>query len=226
MTMSGAPQGDEAGLEQEEMWEEPAASTAGERPMAHPSRGLTEGITSTARIPGPGGFLLADVPNRIMALVIDIIVLSVSGFLWAWLLGGLVSEPGALDSPGGELDVVAFLAVLLLQLVVSLAYFGGFWWMLSATPGMRLLGLRVADVSGGQPLGRPQVFLRWLIVGIPSLLVSLAVYVPSTVAILLAGLGLVWLLLLLFGLAQSPMKQGLHDRLARSVVVRVRRRRA
>ncbi len=53
---------------------------------------------------------------------------------------------------------------------------------------------------------------------------TLPFYVPSTIALILAGFGLVWLLLLLYGMAQSPTKQGLHDRLAHSIVVRARRR--
>jgi len=223
MTASGAPPGDEAELEQESMWEEPSARPAQHPAVGSPSR-LTQGITSTARVQGPAGLVLADVPNRIMALVIDILVLSVAGFLLAWSFGGLVSQPGALDSPGGELDVAAFLVVLTLQLLISLAYFGGFWSLLSATPGMRLLGLRVGDVSAGQPLARRQTVVRWLVVGVPSLLVSLVLYVPSTVAVVIAGFGLAWLLLLLYTMAQSPLKQGLHDRSAHSIVVRERRR--
>jgi uncharacterized RDD family membrane protein YckC len=48
--------------------------------------------------------------------------------------------------------------------------------------------------------------------------------VPSSVAVVLAGFGLAWLLLLLYTMAQSPIKQGLHDRWARTIVVRARRR--
>jgi uncharacterized RDD family membrane protein YckC len=226
MTASGPPPGEEAGLEQEGIWEGPGARPERGSADAGSSRGLTRGFTSSERIPGPAGLMLADVPNRVMALIIDVIVLSVTGFLLAWLFGGLVSEPGALDSPGGQLDVMAFFIVLLLQLIISLAYFGGFWVLLSTTPGMRLLGLRVGDASDGLPLARRQALLRWLFLGVPSLLVSLALYVPSSVAVVVAGLGLAWLLLLLYTMAQSPTKQGLHDRWARSIVVRSRRRAA
>jgi uncharacterized RDD family membrane protein YckC len=224
MKASGLPPGEEAGLEQEGIWEGPGVTPERGSADAGSSRGLTRGITSTERVPGPAGLMLADVPNRIMALIIDIIVLSVTGFLLAWLFGGLVSRPGALDSPGGQLDVTAFLIVLLMQLIISLGYFGGFWVLLSATPGMRLLGLRVGDASDGLPLAKRQALMRWLLLGVPSLLVSLALYVPSSVAVVLAGFGLAWLLLLLYTMAQSPIKQGLHDRWARTIVVRARRR--
>ena len=90
MTPSGTPQGDEAGLEQEGIWEEPQSADASSDPDAGgasrpasvaASRGLTRNITSTARTPGPAGLYYADVPNRIMALIIDVMVLSVSGFV-------------------------------------------------------------------------------------------------------------------------------------------------
>jgi uncharacterized RDD family membrane protein YckC len=161
-----------------------------------------------------------------MALVIDIILLSGVGLVLAWLFGGLVSEPGALDSPGGELKVLAFLVVLLLQLAVSAAYFAGAWVLFGATAGMRLLGLRVGTETDARPLGPRHALVRWLIVGIPALLVSLAFYVPNAIALILAGLGVAWLLLLLYTMVQGSTKQALHDRLARSIVVRARRRRA
>jgi len=59
-----------------------------------------------------------------------------------------------------------------------------------------------------------------------SLLASLAVYVPSAIAVVLSVIGVAWLLLLLYSIAQSETKQGLHDRYARSIVVRTRRRTA
>ena len=177
-------------------------------------------------MPGPAGLLLADVPNRIMALVLDIIILSVIGFGLAWLFGGLVNEPGSLDSAGRSLDVVAFLVVLALQAAISLAYFVGFWTRSGATPGMRLLGLRVGDESDGRPLGARPAVLRWLILGLPALLASLTIYVPDAIGVILGALGAVWLLLLLYSMAQRPTKQGAQDRIAHSIVVRKRRRAA
>ena len=105
MTASGAPKDDDPGLEQEGIWEEPAAAAAGSSTDANQGSsgagGLTSRLTSTAQLPGPGGLVYADLPNRIIDLIIDVIVLSVVGFFLAWLFGGLVSEPGALDSAGG-----------------------------------------------------------------------------------------------------------------------------
>jgi uncharacterized RDD family membrane protein YckC len=229
MTASGAPKDDDPGLEQEGIWEEPAggaaASSTDANRGASGASGLTSRLTSTARLPGPAGLVYADLPNRIIALIIDVIVLSVTGFVLAWLFGGLVSEPGALDSAGGELEITAFLIVLVLQLAVSFAYFGGAWTLVGFTAGMWLLGLRIGDEIDGERIGWPRSLVRWLLLGIPALLSSLAVYVPSFLGVVLWALGVVWLALLLYTTAQSPTKQGLHDRYARTILVRARRRR-
>ena len=226
MTSSGVPQGDEKGLEQEGIWESapsadstsPASSRAGGA-----GTGITQRLTSTERVPGPGGLLYADVPNRIMALILDIIALSLIGFLLSWLFGGLVSEPGAINEAGGQLDVAAFLLVLLLQLLVSFAYFGSLWTMAGATLGMRLLGLHIGDEADGHSISWRQSAIRWLILGLPALLASTAVYVPNTIGLILGAVGVAWLLLLLYTMIQSPAKQGLHDRYAHTIVTRARR---
>jgi len=187
------------------------------------SRGLTRTLTSTARTPGPGGLLIADVPNRMLGLAIDILVLSVTGFLLAWLLGGLVEEAGAIDAAGGDLDVVAFLVVLVVQLLISFGYFAASWRSYSATPGMRLLGLRIGDEADARTISWRGATVRWVLLGVPAVLASLAVYVPHLVGLVLGAVGAAWLLLLLYTLAQRPTRQGLHDRLAHTIVFRSRR---
>lgn len=193
------------------------------RPVRGP-QGLTETITSTAHIRGPSGFYYADVPNRIMAMIIDIIVLSAIGLVIVALLGGLVSRPGSIDRAGGELDIVGFAIVLLLELVISLVYFGYLWVALRATAGMRLLGLQIGDESHGHSIGPRQALIRWLIIGVPSMLASVAVYVPGLLGLVLTVIGMAWLALLLYTIAGSPTKQGLHDRYAHTVMVKRGRR--
>lgn len=225
MTASGRPQGEEPGLKQEGIWEGPRPDAQPEPPAAASDR-IASRLTSTTRTPGPAGLLYAEVPNRVMALILDIIVLSAIGFVLAWLFGGLVSDPGAFDSAGGELDVGAFLIVVALQLAISLGYFVGCWSQLGWTPGMRLLGIRIGHESDGRPVSRRQGLVRWLLLGLPALLVSLAVYVPNAIGLLLGALGAVWLLALLYTMAQSPTRQGLHDRYAHTILYKDRRRSA
>jgi uncharacterized RDD family membrane protein YckC len=237
MTRSGQPQEVEAGPAKDGMRD---ASASRDDPDDHgpgpgramaghavrTSQGLTEGITSTQRIPGPAGYFIADVPNRIMALIIDIIALSLAGLLLVQVFGGLATPPGAFDAPVGELDMAGFVVVFLLMTALSLAYFVYLWTAVRATLGMRLLGLQVGDEARGHNSSARQALLRWLLVGIPSVLVSMVVYVPGLVGFVLGAIGSVWLAVLLYTTARSDSKQGLHDRYAHTVVLKRRRHRA
>jgi hypothetical protein len=194
--------------------------------------GWTQSLTSTAALPGPAGLTLADVPNRVIALVLDILLLSALGLLLALVLGGLfggmtsggATVGGSLDDPGRELNVAAFLVVILAQLALSFAYFAYGWVMLRGTLGMRLLGLRIGDQLDGQAVAWDQALLRWLLLGLPATVLTFAVYVPSLIGLLLSLLAGLWLVLLLYTMAQGVAKQGLQDRYARTVVVRAPRR--
>ena len=142
----------------------------------------------------------------------------------ALLFGGLVTESGALDTAGGELDLLPFLVVTVLQAGISFVYFGYLWVTARGTVGMKLLGLQIGDESDGHSIGWRQALIRWLIIGIPSMLASLSGYVPSLIGIVLSVIGVAWLLVLLYSIAQSPTKQGLHDRYARTIMVKEGRR--
>ncbi len=237
MTRSGQPQGEEAGPAKDGMRD---ASASRDDPDDHgpgpgramaghavrTSQGLTEGITSTQRIPGPAGYFIADVPNRIMALIIDIIALSIAGLLLAQVFGGLAIPPGAFEAPAGGLDTAGFVVVFMLMTALSLAYFVYLWAAVRATLGMKLLGLQVGDEVRGNNISARQAVVRWLLVGIPSVLVSMVVYVPGLVGIVLSALGSVWLAVLLYTTARSDNNQGIHDRYSHTVVLKRRRHRA
>lgn len=231
MTPSGHP-ADEDTMEQEGIWDEASASdesTSSAASAAAPhdgSPGLTSRLTATEHLPGPAGLLYADVPNRIMALVIDVIVLSLTGYLLAVLVGWTESTTGGEIVPGNGFDLATFLLVLVVQLAISFAYFVALWTVAGSTAGMRLLSLRLGDETDGHRIGPRAASLRWLLLGVPALLASLAVYVPNAIGLILGALGVAWLLLLLYTVAQSPARQGLHDRYAHTIVTKARRRAA
>jgi uncharacterized RDD family membrane protein YckC len=172
--------------------------------------------------------VLADVPDRAVALALDGVILAGAGLLLSvvlgGLLGGVVSAP-TLDSSGGDLAIAPFVVLLLATLGVSLAYFSLTWTRAGATAGMRLLGLGVVDESGGARLSTRQALLRWAVAGTPATLAVTPVYVPHPVAILLAIVAIAVLGGLAVTVAQSPTRQGVHDRAAGSIVVMVSRRR-
>jgi uncharacterized RDD family membrane protein YckC len=82
--------------------------------------------------------------------------------------------------------------------VISIAYFVGFWTWRGQTPGMMLLGLRVARDVDGTPPGLGRSILRY--VG----------YFLSWIAFFI---GFIWV-------AFDSRKQGWHDKIAGTVVVR------
>lgn len=73
-----------------------------------------------------------------------------------------------------------------------------FWMYRQATPGKMALGLRIVDAATGRPPSTSQLIGRYL------------GYYVSTIPLLL---GLLWV-------AFDPRKQGWHDKLAGTVVVR------
>jgi hypothetical protein len=210
----------------------PAASSVG-RPI-RPGALWPRSLTSTTPVPGPAGLAFADMPDRIIAFVLDVIVLSGIGLLLALTIGGafggLVSGAqtagGSLDDPAGRLNIGAFLVVGVAALAISFAYFAWSWVVLRATPGMMMLGLQVGDQADGRSISWDQALLRWLILGIAATLVTFAVTVPSVIGLVVASVALVWLLLLLATAARSSTNQGLHDRAARTVLVKAGRRAA
>ncbi len=255
MTQSGPSQAEPSGVDQEPLWqtpvdegEETVPASAVETPTAWPAvpppvaarptrtvgsgGGWAQSLTSTAAVPGPSGFTLADIPNRIIALVLDVILLAVVGLFLALVLGGLFggltsggsSAGGSLEAAGGDLNTAAFLVVAIGQLAVSFGYFAYGWVMLRGTAGMKMLGLRIGDQDDGHGISWDQALVRWLLLGIPATLATFAVIVPSLVGLVFGLVGCLWLVLLLVTMAQSLSKQGLHDRRARTILVRTARR--
>lgn len=73
-----------------------------------------------------------------------------------------------------------------------------FWLKFAGTPGKRLLKLKVLDEKTGQKLGLGQAVIRYL------------GYFPATLVFCLGFFWVIW----------DPKKQGWHDKMASSVVVK------
>ena len=94
--------------------------------------------------------------------------------------------------------------VTVVSLLIHAAYFVGFWAARGQTPGMMLLRLRVVRADTGQPVDASAALVRFL---------------PFAV-ILLPLIGLLMALLIAVSTAIDQRKQGIHDRLANTLVVR------
>lgn len=114
-------------------------------------------------------------------------------FAWLWLQP---LPPGVGSVSAGISEAILVSGILLPLLVVVVPC----WIVWGATPGKIMIGLRIVDEpTGGRP-GAWQCIGRW---------------VMAIVGVLCVGLGFLWI-------AIDPRKQGWHDKLVRTFVVRRR----
>jgi uncharacterized RDD family membrane protein YckC len=168
--------------------------------------------------PAPG-FVYGGFWIRFVAYLIDSIPLIIVGFLlFAPAFSTMAESFGDLPLPprGTSIDSEAYRAYQTLVMqrmsdvmaplyplyglwqLLTLVYFVGFWTWRGQTPGMMLLGLRVARETDGT---------------LPGLVRSILRYVGFFIAQLPLFLGLIWV-------AFDSRKQGWHDKIAGTVVVR------
>lgn len=174
-----------------------------------------------APVPGAAGFVFADVPNRVIALVIDAFVVFLLYIVLAIVLGIVGLSTGSYFG-SVAFNPVASLVFGLLLLAVYAGYFIWSWTSMRATPGMRFLGMQVGNAFDGKTLTMDQALRRGVALWGPWFVSS----VFGGVAVLGNLLGLLsffWAIYLLYTTATSPTKQGFHDKFANSVVVKAGR---
>ena len=145
---------------------------------------------------------------RVFAALVDTVVVSATVAVVGWLLvPRSVSLQHMLDLDSGNqtlLGVVLSVApgwphVLFQEFLPALLVFL-FWRYRSATPGKMLIRARIVDADTGAAPSTVQLVIR---------------YLCYYLSILPLGLGLLWV-------GWDPRKQGWHDKIARTVVVRAR----
>ena len=140
---------------------------------------------------------IAEPWKRLAGFVIDWMVLVMTSLVIVSLLGIDLGGGDALRLPTSARTV---------QGLVGAAYYIGFTASRGQTPGKMLIGTRVVMKTTGEiPAPGPAV-MRWAIPG-------LFVFLPgvSVISVVIYG----WLFF-------NPYRQGLHDKAARTVVVRAR----
>jgi len=135
---------------------------------------------------------------RFAAAFIDGIIVGVALFVIFFVIGIIVAiSAGATasspDFSGGGVNLLANV----IYFVLYAGYFVYFWGM-GQTPAMRWLGLYVADANTGGPIGFGKASIRLL---------------GYMLSVLICYIGLIWA-------AFDPRKQGWHDHIAGSVVIR------
>ena len=166
----------------------------------------------------------ATVPDRLVALLLDAVVLTVLAFVAALVvslaLGPAVELDGGAESVGDAVQTDRSVAVVDALVVAALGavYLAGSWRLWGRTPGQRILGLHVSS-AGGDRLATGQAVLRWLLVAGPfSAAAVLATASSALDGPVLPALAAAWYLLLLATTVLSPTSRGLHDRIAGTAV--------
>ena len=183
-----------------------------------------------AAVPGPAGLVYADVPNRIIAQIIDALIVGIVGLVLSLILYAIVGSPTTVTSTPDATSIIGFrletqthfvslILSTLLGVALSAGYYIYTWTAMRGTFGQRALGMQVGNAADGATLTMEQAVKRWLAVGG---VFSLAQFLnPLPLLGLLIGLAsIIWVIALLVTTAQSPTKQGLHDQFAGSVVVK------
>lgn len=128
---------------------------------------------------------------RAGASILDNLLIGVVVFVIAFALGYM----GVINPDASSTADIVFEIILN---VAALVFVVGCWIKYAGTPAKRLLGLKVLDADTGEHLTAGRAILRYI------------GYIPSTLVLLL---GFIWV-------AFDKKKQGWHDKIANSVVVK------
>lgn len=171
---------------------------------------------------GPEGFVYADVPNRAIAYIIDVIIVAIVAGIIGAILGGIGLSPGSVE-PGTlnfSINVVGLIVSAIVGAAISAAYFIYTWTAMRGTVGMKALGMQIGNAGDGKTLTMDQATRRWLVIALPGILAQ--VLFPA-IGALFALLAFGWFVYLLWTTYSSPTKQGFHDKFVNSMVVKATR---
>jgi uncharacterized RDD family membrane protein YckC len=152
----------------------------------------------------------ADIVTRVIALIIDSVILFVPYFVIAIPLAFMGS-------------IGSFVAAVL-YLVGSGAYFVYTWTKMRASYGQKFMKLETVSAADGSTLTQERAIRRWAFMFGPTALVLVMSNLPILALALLGGLmslvALGYDIYLLYTTSQSPKRQGFHDVQAGTVVVK------
>jgi len=165
------------------------------------------------------------VPNRLVGYVIDLLILSLIALVVAIVVSLLFGPIVDIDlSADPRISVNEGLALLNGALATALGavYFVGSWRRSGGSPGQRWLRMAVGAEADGATISVRQGVVRWALLVLPiSVEASITPIAAGTLDSLVVLALIVWYVYLLVSTARHPAKQGLHDRVAHTVVTKV-----
>jgi uncharacterized RDD family membrane protein YckC len=189
------------------------------------TRDVSQQVESQALAPGAGE-PYASLTRRFLAWVLDVVVVTLLIFVAVSLLDAVVGPTVSIHPEAATLEdvVQADLGMVVLDAVVatglSAAFFVLPWALLGGSPGQLALGMRVQDHAGGGTLPVGRALARWILLFPPFATVSALTAGQPVLGVLVWSAAVAWYLVLLLTTARSETRQGLHDRIAATVVRR------
>ncbi|MGH3037020.1 MAG: RDD family protein [Gaiellaceae bacterium] len=169
---------------------------------------------------------IASLPRRSLAWILDVVLVTLLIFVAVSILDAVVGPTVSIHPEAATLEdvVQADLGMVVLDAVlataVSAAYFVLPWVLLGASPGQLALGMRVRAGGGGGPVPLGRALARWILLFPPFATVSALTAGQPVLGVLVWSAAVAWYLVLLLTTARSASRQGLHDRVAATVVRR------
>jgi len=196
-------------------------STPPPPPPAAPSSGSSwsaGAAAPAAPVPGAPGLVYADVPNRVIAYIIDAIILGVINLI----VFAVLAAVGLHSVTGLSVNWLATIIYAVIGTAISAAYFIYTWTAMRGSIGQKALSMQVGNAPDGRTISQEQAIRRWIFLGGPIGLIQ-ALTPVAGIGILIGLLGLAYFIYLLWTTAQSPTKQGFHDVQAGTMVVKAAR---
>jgi uncharacterized RDD family membrane protein YckC len=178
-----------------------------------PGHGYPPGAFAPPVPTAPGGAPLAEFWQRLVAYLLDSLILAAVLIIPLVVMFGLVFVPYILSlRPGDQpdprsfvlLELLIFAIFIPLQIIASYIYFVRMFHKTGQTVGKRVMRIRVVRVLDGGPVDLRVARRRWLVQHVSSLI---AFYFN-----LADGLWQLW---------DQPYRQCLHDKCAETIVVQV-----
>ena len=200
----------------------PQYPAAQQSPAQHP--GMQQpGVAHSSDIQLPGIGTLADPGLRLVARLIDVVILGCASYAINSLIGIFAADRAiagiSTNGFNGVVDAFSTFGVMMMVSAVvavglGMAYEVGCTMHFGATPGKLMFGFRIVDEHGKSPLTWQPAIVRWILFGMLILVARMPIvgFIGALGLLVLSILGLVLIL-------TSPKRQAPWDVLAKTYVI-------
>ncbi|OGN83418.1 MAG: hypothetical protein A2X23_04650 [Chloroflexi bacterium GWC2_73_18] len=162
---------------------------------------------------GPAaGFVYCDFTTRVIAYVIDAVILAVVFMVLNTLLVSVAL--------GFMLGYGGLILLVVLEAAITAGYFAYTWSTMGASPGQKVLKLQLVTDAERKPLAMNAAIRRWAVLAWPIVLAPLSAFGGFGLGWILSLAGLGWAIYLAYTTLSDAKRQGFHDKFVGSVVLK------